>query len=74
MTITPLQTRIRAIEKLKALTTPKQCKSFYGIVNFLARFCPELQMLLRPIYNLTKKGQTFAWTKEQGNNFEEIKR
>ena len=74
MTITPLHTRIDAIEKLKAPTTPKQCKSFCGIVNFLAIFYPEIQMLLRPIYNLTKKGQTFAWTKEHGDNFEEIKR
>ena len=74
MTITPLQTSIEAIEKIKAPTTPKQCKGFCGVVNFLAIFCPELQMLPRPIYNLTKKGQTFTWTKEQGNNFEEIKR
>ena len=71
LTITPLRTRIEAIEK--ALTTLKQCKSFCGVVNFLAIFCPELQMLLRPIYNLLKMGQTFAWTKEHSNNFEEIK-
>ena len=74
MTITPLLTSIEAIDKLIALTTPKQCKCFCGLVNFLAIFCPELQMLLRPIYSLTKKGQTFALTKEHGNNFEEIKR
>ena len=35
-------------------------------------FCPELQKLLKPIYNLTRKGRPFIWRKEQ-ESFEEIK-
>ena len=36
-------------------------------------FCPELQKLLKPIYDLTRKGRPFIWGKEQQDSFEEIK-
>ena len=36
-------------------------------------FCPELQKLLKPIYNLTRKGRQFHWGREQQEAFEEIK-
>ena len=53
--------------------TVKGCRSFAGIVNFLSIFCPELQKLLKPIYDLTRKGRQFIWKKEQKLAFEEIK-
>ena len=31
----------------------KWCRRFTGMVNFLSMFCPELQKLLKPIYDLT---------------------
>ena len=37
-------------------------------------FCPELQKLLKPIYDLTRKGRHFIWGNEQQEAFEEIKR
>ena len=43
MTITPLRSRTEAINKIP---TPKQCKSFCGVVNYLSWFCPDLQILL----------------------------
>ena len=36
-------------------------------------FCPELQKLLKPIYDLTRKGRKFIWGGEQQEAFEEIK-
>ena len=36
-------------------------------------FCPELQKILKPIYDLTRKGIQFVWGKEQQTAFEEIK-
>ena len=43
-----------------------------GMVNFLSMFCPELQKLLKSIYDLTRKGRPFVWGKEQHDSFEEI--
>ena len=44
-----------------------------GMVNFVSIFCPELQKLLKPIYELTKKGRPFLWGDEQQKAFDEIK-
>ena len=44
------------------------------MVNFLSMFCPELHKLLKPMYDLTRKGRHFIWGKEQQEAFEEIKR
>ena len=61
--VKPLRSRLEAIQKLKPPVTPKGCKSFAGMVNFVSMFCPELQKLLKPIYDLTKKGKPFLWEK-----------
>ena len=72
--VKPLRIRIEAIQKLNSPTTPKGCRSFAGMVNFLSMFCPDLQKLHKPIYDLTRKGRHFIWGKEQQEAFEEIKR
>ena len=69
-----LRNRIEAILKLEPPKMPKECRSFAGMVNFLSMFCPKLQKLLKPIYELTRKGRHFIWGKEQQEAFEEIKR
>ena len=71
--VKPLRNKLEAIQKLQPLKTPKGCRSFGGVVNFLSMFCPELQKLLKPIYDLTRKGRPFNWGKEQQDSFEEIK-
>ena len=71
--VKPLQSRLEAMEKLQSPTTVKGCRSFVGMVNFLSMFCPELQKLLKPISDLTRKGGPFIWGKEQQDFFEEIK-
>ena len=71
--VKPLRSRLEAIQKLKPPTNQKGCRSFVGVVNFVSIFCPELQKLLKPIYELTKKGRPFIWGDEQQKAFDEIK-
>ena len=71
--VKPLRNRLEAIQKLQPPTTPKGCRSFVGMVNFLSMFCPELQKLLKLIYDLARKGRQFIWGKEQQSAFKEIK-
>ena len=66
--------RLEAIQRLKPPTTIKSCRSFAGMVNFLSIFCPDLQKLLKPIYDLTRKDRQFIWGKEQQTVFDGIKR
>ena len=72
--VKPLRSRLEAIQKLKTPMTVKGCRSFMGMVNFVSLFCPELQELLKPIYNLTRKGRQFIWRAAQQDTFDEIKR
>ena len=71
--VRPLRSQIEAIQKLKPPTMIKGCQSFAGMVNFVSIFCPELQKLLKPIYDLTRKGRQFLWEEEQQKAFDEIK-
>ena len=71
--IKPLRNRFEAIQKLQPPTTVKGCRCFVGMVNFLHMFCPELQKLLKPTYDLTRKERQFIWGKEHQIAFEEIK-
>ena len=73
MTITPLRSRTEAINKIPTPRTPKQCKSFCGVVNYLSLFCPDLQKLLKPIVELTRKGRSFIWGEAQEKAFKEAK-
>ena len=71
--VKPLRNRLEAIQKLQPPKTPRGCRSFAGVVNFLSIFCPDLQKHLKPIYDLTRKGRPFHWGKEQQDLFMEIK-
>ena len=59
MCVKPLHSRLEAIQKLRPPTTVKGCRSFVGMVNFLSIFCQDLQKLLKPIYDLTRKDRPF---------------
>ena len=74
MTITPLRSRTEALHKIPTPKTAKQCKSFCGFVNYLSLFCPDLQVLLRPIVELTGKDRPFVWGIEQEAAFNEVKK
>ena len=71
--VTPIKTRVDAILNTPTPLTAKECKSFSGVVNYLSLFCPNLQKLLAPIYDLTKIGKPFLWTKLHQQAFDEIK-
>ena len=71
--ITPIKTRVEAILNTPAPLTPKECKSFCGVVNYLSLFCQNLQKLLAPIYDLTRKGRPFIWTESHQKTFDTLK-
>ena len=72
--ITPIKTRVDAILNTPSPQTQKECKSFCGVVNYLSLFCPNLQKLLAPIYDLTRKGRPFIWTENHQETFDTIKK
>ena len=68
-----MRRRIEAMQHLRPPTNVKGCRSFARMVNFVSIFFPEPQKLLKPIYDLTKKGRPIVWGEDQQKEFEEIK-
>ena len=67
------KSKVEAVQKLPRPTTPKRVRSFIGLIQYLARFLPKLNISLIPLYELTKKGTTFKWTDEHQKIFEDLK-
>ena len=67
--VKPLHSRLEAIQKLEPPVTVNGCRSFAGMVNFLSIFCQDLQKLLKPIYDLTRKGRPCNWQQRATNCF-----
>ena len=66
--VKPLRSRLDAnllLQKLRLPTTIKRCRSSVGMVNFLSIFFPDVQKVLKSIYDLTGKGRQFIWGTEQ---------
>ena len=59
--VKPLRNKLESIQKLQPPTAVKGCRSFIGMVSYLSMFCPELQKLIKSIYDLTGKGRQFVW-------------
>ena len=62
-----------AIQKFPQPKTVKDVRSLAGMVNYLAKFLPKLQDIMKPIYHLTKKSAKFEWGPEQQKSFELLK-
>ena len=71
--VRPMGMRNQAIQRLHLPTIPKGCQSFAGVVNFLSQFFPELQWLLKPMYNLTRKARICQWLSKQQEASDKIK-
>ena len=73
-TITPLKSRIDAIQKLQPPTNKKKIQEFLGMLNFLSKYVYKMQLKLRPFYNILRQQNNFEWTTEYQTRFEEIKK
>ena len=69
-----LRSRVDAIQRLEPPKTPKVCKKFCGLIDYLSMYLKDLQKRLIPIYNLTRKGVPFEWTDEHPKIFEGLKK
>ena len=53
--ITPIKTRIDAIQKLHPPTKNKKIQEFLGMLNFLSKNVYKMQLYLRPFYNILRQ-------------------
>ena len=57
----------------ESATSYRNIRSFIRFCNFYQKFIPNFSVLTQPLHDLTKKGTTFMWGKEQDNVFIKLK-
>ena len=69
----PTKEKVRAIVEAPAPHNVSQLKSFLGLLNYYAKFLPQLSTLLAPLYSLLQKNKQWTWGGEQEKAFLEAK-
>ncbi|RUA05255.1 MAG: hypothetical protein DSY43_04955 [Gammaproteobacteria bacterium] len=71
--IGPTESRVEAVVNAREPQNAGEVRSFLGLVNFSARFVPNLATTAEPLRRLTKKGATFQWNSEHQRAFDTLK-
>ena len=65
--------KVKAILKAPAPQNVADLRSFLGLVNYYAKFLPDLATVLAPLYQLLQKHKKWKWNEEQAKSFQEVK-
>ena len=69
----PTPDKIRAITEAPAPTNVQQLRAFLGLVNYYAKFLPNLSSVLAPLYRLLQKDSKWSWGRVEDSAFQEAK-
>ena len=69
----PSVTKVQAITDAPKPSKVSELKSFLGLVNYYAKFIPNLATTLAPLYKLLGNNQSWKWKKEQQSAFKKVK-
>lgn len=70
----PCESKLKAITDAPVPENLTQLKSYLGLINYYAKFLPNLSSELHVLYEMTKKGRKFIWTAECERVFQNSKR
>jgi len=65
--------KIEAVRDWPTPTNLRQCRAFVGLCQYYRRFVPNFSAIAAPLYNLTKKGAHFVWSRECQSAFDSLK-
>ena len=71
--ISPDPRKVEAIRNSQPPSNPNEVRSFLGMVNFCARFFPNLATLAKPLRDLTKQNVKWKWTSTEQHAMDSIK-
>ena len=72
--IGPADVKVKAVVDAREPTNAAEVRSLLGLVNFTARFIPDLATVSAPLLQLTKSSESFVWGPEQQQSFDELKK
>ena len=67
--IGPTESKVEAVVNAREPESAAEVRSFMGLVNFSAKFIPNLATVAEPFRQLTRKGVAFKWGGEQKEVF-----
>lgn len=70
----PDPAKVRAIIDMPAPQNKEGVRRFLGLVQYLAKFLPNLSQVDAPLRSLLKSDVLFTWESEQEKSFQELKR
>ena len=65
--------KVAAIRDAQFPKDASEVRSFMGLVQYLAKFMPDVASVAKPIQELTRKDVAFKWGEEQQTDFQELK-
>lgn len=67
--VQPTNDRIKALKEAGKPKNAAEVRSFLGLVNFSARYIPNLATVAEPLRRLVRKNEPFIWGPEQEESF-----
>ena len=61
----PAEVKVKAVLEAREPKSATEVRNFLGLVNFTARFIPDLATISAPLRKLTKSKEPFHWGREQ---------
>ena len=71
--IQPSADKVKAVQQAKTPTNIAEVRSVLGLVTYLAKFCPRLAEVTKPLRDLVKKDVEFSWERHQEEAFKQVK-
>lgn len=65
--------KIEAIKNFRPPSTAEELRSLLGLVNYLAKFIPDLATITTPLRELLRSNKNFTWENQHNHAFNEIK-
>lgn len=70
----PDPAKVTAIVQMKPPQNRAELETILGMINYLAKFAPDLSNITTPMRKLLKKDTEFLWDSPQQESFEKVKR
>ena len=69
----PTEAKVEAVVNAREPQNVSEVRSFLGLVNFNARFIPNLATMAEPLRRLTRKDIQFRWLEKEQTAFDQLK-
>ena len=66
--------KMKAIMEMPQPTNKKDIQRLLGLVNYVAKFLPNVSEITSPLREILKKDVIFSWESNQQKSFEQIKK